>query len=190
LKVLLHTCCAPCSIMCIEKLKQENITPVCFWYNPNIHPFTEYKNRKKTLIDYTDEIDVKLIIKNEYGLRDFIDMVYPDFDNRCSKCYAIRLFETAKYAKENGYEGFTTTLLISPYQDHELMIKIANKASEKYNIPFIYYDFRPYFNKGQKKAVSLKLYRQNYCGCIFSEEERFSKKRRKELIKKKEQDLI
>ena len=150
----------------------------------------EYKKRKKTLIDYTNEIDVKLIIENEYGLREFIDNIYPNFDNRCGVCYNMRLFETAKYAKENGFDAFTTTLLISPYQDHDLMCMIAKAAGKKYDIEFLYRDFRLYFNEGQEKAIALNLYRQNYCGCIFSEEERFSKKRRKEIInKQKEKEL-
>ena len=190
LKVLLHTCCAPCSIMCIETLRKENIEPTCFWYNPNIHPFQEYKKRKKTLIDYTNEIDVKLIIENEYGLREFIDNIYPNFDNRCGVCYNMRLFETAKYAKENGFDAFTTTLLISPYQDHDLMCMIAKAADKKYDIEFLYRDFRPYFNEGQEKAIALNLYRQNYCGCIFSEEERFSKKRRKEISNKQKEKVL
>ena len=102
----------------------------------------------------------------------------------------MRLFETAKYAKENGFDAFTTTLLISPYQDHDLMCMIAKAAGKKYDIEFLYRDFRPYFNEGQEKAIALNLYKQNYCGCIFSEEERFSKKRRKEISnKQKEKEL-
>ena len=90
---------------CISALRNEGIEPVGFWYNPNIHPFTEYKMRKNTLVDYAHKINLKLIVENEYGLRSFINGVYPDFDNRCAYCYDVRLDETAKYAAENGFES-------------------------------------------------------------------------------------
>ena len=87
---LLHICCAPCSIACIDTLRQEGIEPVGFWYNPNIHPMKEYKMRKNTLVEYAKSIDLKLEIENEYGLRRFIEAVYPNWDNRCATCYALR----------------------------------------------------------------------------------------------------
>jgi len=82
-KLLMHTCCAPCSVMCIETLKKENIEPILYWYNPNIHPFKEYKMRKNTLIKHAEDIGVKLILNDQYGLRKFIESIFPDFDNRC-----------------------------------------------------------------------------------------------------------
>lgn len=177
-KILMHTCCAPCSVYCIDTLRARGTEPVSFWYNPNIHPFTEYKLRKKTLIDYAESIKMKLIIKNEYGLRDFINAVYPDFDNRCWYCYESRLFETAKYASENGFERFTTTLLVSPYQNQELICSIAEEAAKKYSVAFEYHDFRVGFREGQEKARELGMYMQKYCGCIFSEEDRYKKKKK------------
>lgn len=170
--------------MCIDTLRKEGIEPVSFWYNPNIHPFREYQKRKRTLIDYTNETDVRLIIINEYGLREFIDRIYPDYDDRCAKCYEMRLFKTAEYAKENGFDAFTSTLFISPYQKHSLMKDIAEEAGEKYKVKFLYRDFRESFEEGQEKAKSLGLYRQGFCGCIFSEEESYSKKRKRELYRK------
>ena len=142
MRLLLHICCAPCSVMCIEALRAEGIEPTGFWYNPNIHPVTEYKARKNTLTKYAADIHLRLIVKNEYGLRNFIDHVYPHYESRCGYCYLCRLEETARFAAENGYDSFSTTLLISPYQNHELIIKTA-------------------------------LYMQKYCGCVFSEEDRF-----------------
>ena len=168
MNTLLHTCCAPCSIMCIESLRGEGIEPVSFWYNPNIHPFTEYKSRKNTLVAYAESIHLKLVIRNEYGLRPFIRSVYPDFANRCATCYRIRMEATAAYAAENGFEAFTTTLLISPYQNHDLICQIAEEMAEKYHVTFLYRDFRPLFRDGQQKARDLGLYMQKYCGCIFS----------------------
>lgn len=179
MKLLMHTCCAPCSVMCIETLKKENIEPILYWYNPNIHPFKEYKMRKNTLIKYAEDIGVKLILNDQYGLRKFIESIFPDFDNRCIVCYKMRLEETARYAAENGYDAFTSTLFVSPYQNHELMKEIAEQAADKYGVKFLYRDFRPYFKEGQQKARELELYMQNYCGCVFSEEDRFNNKKKK-----------
>ena len=108
-----------------------------FWYNPNIHPMKEYKMRKNTLVEYAKSIDLKLEIENEYGLRRFIEAVYPNWDNRCATCYALRFEETARYAAEHGYDQFTSTLFVSPYQNHELMRQICEQMAEKYGIPLL-----------------------------------------------------
>lgn len=178
MRLLLHICCAPCSVMCVETLRQEGIEPTGFWYNPNIHPVTEYKARKNTLIDYASKIHMRLIVENDYGLRDFISHVSHDVDHRCGYCYLSRLEETARFAAENGYDAFSTTLLISPYQNHELIRKIGEAMAEKYGLVFLYRDFRPYFKEGQEKARAMGLYLQKYCGCIFSEEDRYLEKKK------------
>ena len=171
--LLLHICCAPCSIMCVESLRAEGIEPVGFWYNPNIHPVTEYRARKNTLIDYARDIHMKLYIKNEYGLRKFIDHVYPNYAGRCAYCYELRLMETARFAAEYGFKAICSTLFISPYQNHELLKTTAQRAADSYGGEFLYRDFRPYFKEGRERAKALDLYRQRYCGCVFSEEDRF-----------------
>lgn len=177
MKMLLHTCCAPCSIYCIEELRKENIEPVVYWYNPNIHPYTEYKQRRDTLNEYTKSIKVQAIFEEEYGLQEFTKNVINDLKNRCQNyCYRIRLEKTVKYAKENGYDAFTTTLFVSPYQNHEALKEICEKLAKEYDIEFVYRDFRVGFREGQTKARELGLYMQKYCGCIFSEEDRYSKK--------------
>jgi len=174
MKLLLHTCCAPCSVYCIDKLKEEKIDLDLYWFNPNIHPYMEYKARRDTLIEYSKMIDLKLIIEENYGLKDFCKAVVNDLDNRCvNYCYQVRLEQTAKYAKENGYDAFSTTLLISPYQKHEELKKIGTELSKKYGIEFLYRDFRVGFREGQTKARELGLYMQKYCGCVFSEEDRY-----------------
>lgn len=175
MEVLLHTCCAPCSIKCIDTLQSENINPILFWYNPNIHPYMEYKSRKNALIDYATFKSLEVHLKDEYGLRKFINNIYPEFTKRCKYCYKMRLEETAKFAAEQGYDGFSTTLLISPYQNHELICQVAEEMAQKYNVKFIYHDFRPYFKEGQKAAREMGIYMQKYCGCVFSEEERYKK---------------
>lgn len=176
MKLLLHMCCAPCSIMCIEKLKEQNIDITGFWYNPNIHPYMEYKSRRDCLKEYAESINLNMIFHDYYGLKEFTKNVVNNIDNRCSYCYTTRLNEVAKYANENNYDAFCTTLLISPYQNHEKIIEIGNKLAEKYGIKFYYYDFRPYFKEGQNKARELGFYMQKYCGCIYSEEERYQNK--------------
>lgn len=178
MKLLLHTCCAPCSIMCIDTLRNEGIEPELYWYNPNIHPATEYKLRKNTLVEYAKAIDIKLIANNEYGLRRFISEIGTDFNGRCKFCYNMRFEETARYAAENGYTHFSSTLFISPYQNHTLMLDTANEAASRYGVQFLHRDFSPYFNEGQERARELDLYMQKYCGCIFSEEDRYIKRNR------------
>ena len=181
MRLLMHICCAPCSIMCIETLRGEGIEPTGFFYNPNIHPVSEYRMRKNTLTRYAADVHMKLIVENEYGLRKFVAATIGDVNNRCEYCYTVRLSETARYAKENGYDAFTSSLFVSPYQKHELLRRTAEKVQEEYGIEFLYRDFRPYFKEGQEKAKELGLYRQKYCGCIFSEEDRFLEGR-KELV--------
>ena len=172
MKLLMHTCCAPCSVYCIDSLRNENIEPTLYWFNPNIHPYIEYKTRRDTLIQYSEMINVKLILNENYGLRDFCKNVSNDIDNRCvNYCYPVRLEETAKFAKENGFDSFTTTLLVSPYQKHDAIHELGEKIAQKYDLNFIYRDFRIGFREGQNKARELGLYMQKYCGCIFSEEQ-------------------
>ncbi len=176
MKLLMHTCCAPCSVYCIDELRSEGIEPTVYWFNPNIHPYMEYKARRDCLKEYTKSIGVKAIFEENYGLRDFCKNVISDLENRCvNYCYKVRLEQTVKYAKENGYNSFSTTLLVSPYQKHEEIKKLGEKLEQKYGIKFVYRDFRVGFREGQAKARELGLYMQKYCGCIFSEEDRYAK---------------
>lgn len=164
MKLLMHTCCAPCSVYCIDSLRSEDIEPDLYWFNPNIHPYIEYKTRRDTLIEYSKMINIKLIINENYGLEEFCKNTINDLSNRCKEyCYPVRLEQTVKFAKENGYDSFTTTLLVSPYQNHEAIIQVANKLAEKYGIEFLYRDFRVGFREGQNKARELGLYMQKYC---------------------------
>ena len=173
MKLLLHCCCAPCSVSCVKNLRSLNIEPHLFWYNPNIHPFTEYKSRFECLSQFADKEKLSLIKNDEYGLRSFLDDVYPHTEERCLKCYKMRLEKTASFAAQNGFSAFSTTLLISPYQDHAAIKSISQEIAERYEIEFFYKDFRPLFREGQSTARSNNFYMQKYCGCIFSEEERY-----------------
>ena len=165
MKLLLHICCAPCSIMCIETLRQEGIEPVGFWDNPNIHPYTEYRSRKNCLT------------------------VADDIDGRCVQCYRMRMEPTARYAAENGFSHICTTLFVSPYQNHELLRQVAEEEAARYGVELLYRDFRPWFRQGQDKARELGLYMQKYCGCVFSEEDRYRKRKKKAEPKPEEGKL-
>ena len=174
-KILLHCCCAPCSLSCVEPLRNEGVDITAFWFNPNIHPFKEYEARRDCLVEFMENEKIPLVVKEDYGLREFVKNVADDIDGRCVYCYSVRLEETAKYAKENGFDGFTSTLFSSLYQNHEMMVKRAEELAEKYGIEFYYRDFRPNFREGNQKAREMGLYLQKYCGCIFSEEDRYQK---------------
>jgi len=176
MKTLLHICCAPCANMCIDTLREQGEALTGFWYNPNIHPFTEYRARRNCLRDYAQTIRLPLVEQNDYGLRPFVRAVADDIANRCVKCYQMRLFATAEYAAQNGFDAFTSSLFISPYQNHELLKQVAEQAADEYHVRFLYEDFRPLFRQGQERARELGFYMQKYCGCVFSEEERYLKK--------------
>ena len=171
MKLLLHTCCAPCSVFCIDELRSENIEPTVYWFNPNIHPYMEYKERRDCLIEYTKNINVEAIFEENYGLDDFCKNVSNKLETRCQDyCYPVRLEQTAKYAKEHGFDTISTTLLVSPYQKHDIIKELGEKIANKYGVKFLYRDFRIGFRQGQEKAREIGLYMQKYCGCIFSEE--------------------
>ena len=175
-KVLMHTCCAPCSVYCIDSLREEGIEPTLYWYNPNIHPYIEYKTRRDCLKDYAAKVQVELIINEDYGLDEFCRNVASDIPNRCvNYCYKKRLTETVRYAAKHGFNAFTTTLLVSPYQKHDEIIKVCEELARLSGVEFLYRDFRVGFREGQAKARAEGLYMQKYCGCIFSEEDRYRK---------------
>ena len=175
MKLLMHTCCAPCSIYCIETLRSEGIEPTLYWFNPNIHPYMEYKSRRDCLKEYAKNININAIFEENYGLDEFCKEAVKDLKSRCTNyCYPVRIKKTFEYAKENGYDAVTTTLLYSIYQNHDFIKELMEKYSKEYNIEFLYRDFRIGFWEGHQKAHDLGLYMQKYCGCIFSEESRYN----------------
>ena len=179
MKLLLHTCCAPCSVYCIDELRKEGIEPTVYWYNPNIHPYKEYQARRDCLKEYTKSINVEAIFEEEYGLDEFCKEAVKDLQARCvNYCYPVRLRKTFEYAKQNGYDTVSTTLLYSIYQKHEFIKQLMEKYSQEYGIDFLYRDFREGFWEGHQKAHDLGLYMQKYCGCIFSEEMRYYNRNR------------
>ena len=178
MNTLLHICCAPCANQCIDVLRGDHFEVTGYWYNPNIHPFTEYRARRNTLREYAATIDLPVIEQDDYGLRPFVREVAEDIAGRCVKCYEMRFFEAARTAKEKGFDSFTSSLFISPYQNHDLMRETAERAAAEYGVEFLYRDFRPLFREGQDFAREQEMYMQKYCGCIFSEEERYRKRKK------------
>lgn len=174
MKLLMHTCCAPCSVYCIDELRSRGIEPTLYWYNPNIHPYTEYMARRDCVKEYAQKINVKAVFEDEYGLDEFCKNVSGNINARCvNYCYLVRLRKTFEYAKANGYDTVTTTLLYSIYQKHDFIKKLMEDLSKKFEIDFLYIDFRKGFWQGHEKAIEQGLYMQKYCGCIFSEEMRY-----------------
>jgi len=179
MKLLLHICCAPCSLYPYKELKIFS-SIVGFFYNPNIHPFVEYNQRKSTLEEHSRKNDFKILF-HKYDIENFFRKVSGNEQHpeRCKICWRMRLEETANFAKMKGFDSFTTTLLISPYQDQEHIKSIGQDIAKKIDIDFFYKDFRNGFRVAQEDAKKIGLYRQKYCGCIFSERERFEKRKKK-----------
>jgi tRNA threonylcarbamoyladenosine dehydratase len=216
MRLLFHCCCGPCSIASVESLIAEGKTPTLFWYNPNIHPLTEYRRRRDALSQFSSDQKLPLITLepqpspqgegtplepqpspqgegsplepqpspqgegsplDKYGLDLFLQSIghETEMPGRCKICYRLRLERTAAFASEHGFDAFSTSLLISPYQQHETIQRIGGELAARYGVEFLYRDFRPLFRKGQAAARARGLYMQKYCGCIFSEKERYEK---------------
>lgn len=182
MNLLLHMCCGPCSCYPVKVLRGQGIEPTGYFFNPNIHPYKEWDMRLKAAEKFAARSEMKIITDKHYMLRDFLRraLAAEQVENgRCRMCYTWRLEETARYAAENGFDAFTSTLFYSIYQQHELMKETAEHFAKVYGVKFHYEDFRPGWQEGIDMSVEMGLYRQPYCGCIFSEEERYSRELRK-----------
>ena len=172
-KILLHICCAPCSAYPLKILEKESFEISGFFFNPNIHPYQEYAKRRDTVRDYLQVQNVPLILRDEYGLISFVrDVVYRE-ENRCRVCYFKRLEAAAQTAVKGNFDCFTTTLLYSRFQKHEAIREIGESLAGSYGPAFYYHDFREGWKEGIQLSREAGLYRQQYCGCIYSEQERF-----------------
>lgn len=176
-KVLLHTCCAPCLIYPLERLREKGDKVAGLFYNPNIHPCSEYNNRRQAVEDLSKTANIEVIYP-EYKPEEFFQAVNLKESalQRCSICWSLRLEKTAKLAKEKGFDSFSTTLLVSPYQNQELLKKIGDDISGKEGVSFYYEDFRPGFKKAHDAAKKKGIYCQKYCGCIYSMKPRLTKR--------------
>lgn len=176
-RLLLHACCGPCTIYPCSSLRSQDWTVFGFFYNPFIQPFQEFERRLQAFREYARSADLEVIVREDYSLREFFRQVSFRENERCLVCYSTRIEATARLAKKSGFDAFSTTLLYSKQQKHETIRNIALEASRRYGIPFHYEDFRTGWKHGQEEARRLGIYRQQYCGCLYSEQERFQKKR-------------
>lgn len=184
MKMLLHACCGPCACYPTEKLRADGKDFDILYFNPNIHPYKEFKQRLSTLMEFCKKQQIELFVDKDYNLEQCVRGMLAEPTVRCAYCYRMRMRYAAQFAKENGYDCFSTTLLVSPYQKHALIIKEAEAAAEEFGIPFYYEDFREGYQRGIDISLELGLYRQPYCGCVFSERDRY------EIRKKAEPGIV
>lgn len=179
MNILLHICCAPCAISPIDELRREGHNVTGFFYNPNIHPYSEYIKRMAAIESYARETTMD-VIPSDYEIEDYFRRIAHNEtpEDRCPICWRLRMERTAVLAKENGFDAFTTTLLGSPYQAHETVKGICQDAAGRLKFNCYYKDFRPGFRQAHDRARSKGIYCQNYCGCLFSEKERIEKNKK------------
>ena len=187
--LLLHACCAPCSSAVLERLGN-HFKIFILYYNPNITEEVEYLKRKKEIQKFINEFKIKYpinMIETHYDNKEFFNIAKglekePERGKRCYKCYKLRLEETARVAKENNFDFFATTLTLSPYKNTQWLNEIGKELEEKYHVNYLYSDFKK--KNGYKRSIELSktynLYRQDYCGCIYSKIENLNKKNNKD----------
>jgi predicted adenine nucleotide alpha hydrolase (AANH) superfamily ATPase len=178
-KVLIHVCCAHCAAYTVEYWRREGYEIAGFWYNPNIHPYSEHQQRLESMKSLAVQRDIPLFIAEGYDMPEYFRRVVGHEEERCRYCFELRLTKTAETACEKGYDAFTTTLLISPHQKHELIKEIGEKTAGGKGAAFLYADLRKRYSDSRHITKPLELYRQQYCGCVYSEWERYSEKKEK-----------
>jgi epoxyqueuosine reductase len=172
-KLLLHTCCAPCAIYPVETLRKDGIEVMGYFYRHNIHPYTECLKRQETLTAFAGSIDLKVIFQDGYDLEGFLQRAVFRESSRCEICYHDRLKTTALVARNGKFDSFSSSLLYSRFQNHEMIRSIGESVGKTVGVPFYYRDFRSGWQYGIEASKRLGLYRQPYCGCIYSEKERY-----------------
>ena len=176
MKILLHVCCGPCAIIPVEHLRRDGFSVYGYFDNPNIHPYTEWLKRKETLGEYASDIGLEVIYNNNYQMEAFLQAVVYRETQRCRFCYALRLEQAARVARKGKFDYFCTSLLVSPYQNHQLIKESGEAAGEKFGLPFYYADFRSGYKESVRQSKERGMYRQSYCGCLYSEKERYCSK--------------
>lgn len=181
MNILLHVCCGPCTVYPLEFLRDQGHTVQGYFYNPNIHPYREFKRRIGALTAFAEQTKFTVEIDRNYGLTAYMRKVVFNEHKRCSICYDMRLAEAARYAAEQGADAFSSTLLYSKYQNHQLLMDKGRQYGDQYGVKFYYEDFREGWQQGIDGSIAMDLYRQPYCGCLYSEQERYDKKLRKKM---------
>ncbi|HPT68503.1 MAG TPA: epoxyqueuosine reductase QueH [Syntrophomonas sp.] len=175
-KLLLHICCGPCASYPVPALREEGFELMGYYYNPNIHPYTEWQKRRDSLQDYATAVNLQVLFDEDYDPAQYFQTVSFREARRCFYCYQLRLEKAAQIARKGKFDYFTTTLLVSKYQRHDWIRELGESIGEKYEIPFLYRDFREGFRQTGINAREMDLYRQQYCGCLYSEMERYRRK--------------
>jgi len=173
-KILLHCCCAHCTAYTAQYLREQGYEVSAFWYNPNIHPFLEHEERLGALKTLAQTLELPLTVTDGYAMPEYFRRVARHEAERCRCCFEMRLTKTAEYAREHSFDAFTTTLLISPQQKHELIREVGERLAQEKSIPFLYVDLRKRYSDSRHITKPMNLYRQQYCGCIYSDWERYN----------------
>jgi predicted adenine nucleotide alpha hydrolase (AANH) superfamily ATPase len=173
MRVLLHICCGPCAIVPIRELRAEGHEVDGAFVNPNIHPLTEYRKRLEAAREVARALDVDLVQVDDYGLLEFLDEIGPRRPARCLTCYRMRLRRVAALAAQMGYDAFSTSMLVSTHLDHDGIRRVGDEIAHAAGVRFLYRDFRPRVMDGVRESKAMGTYRQQYCGCVYSERERY-----------------
>lgn len=177
MRILLHICCGPCAVYPVRLLREMGHDVHGCFFNPNIHPYQEFVRRRDTLEKWAREIDLPVIYSSDYDLEGFLrEMVFRESE-RCRFCYRLRLDAAARIAAKGRFEALTTTLLYSKFQKHALIAEIGADSAQRHNVDFLYRDFREGWSEGIRRSKELGMYRQQYCGCIYSERDRYYPKK-------------
>ena len=176
MKILLHLCCANCAIYPVKVLRARGEELTGYFFNHNIHPYREFRRRLETAQQYAAAVALPLLINDDYALDVFLARVAAAPQQRCTYCYTSRLEATARCAAAQGFTAFTTTLLYSRYQQHDLIRASGEALGQRYGLTFLYEDFRAGWQEGIDVSKGMGLYRQPYCGCIYSERDRYDRK--------------
>jgi len=185
MKLLMHICCGPCATHPAKSLREAGHDVRGYFYNPNIHPLAEFRLRLESAARMLDNMDIPAEIREDYDVEEYFRRVAFRESERCAACYHLRLEAAARTAAQGGCDAFTTSLLVSPYQKHELIRDIGRSVGIERGIEFYYEDFRPGWPETRAMSREMDLYRQKYCGCIFSERERFEERGGKKPAKPK-----
>jgi len=173
MNLLLHICCGPCALYPLQKLRSDGVDVTGFFFNHNIHPYQEYQRRLEGVRRMAAATGTEVVYRDEYALEEFLAAVAANPESRCHYCYFSRLEATAARAAELGCDAFSSTLLYSRYQNHEQIVAAAERAAERHGVRFFHEDFRPGWQEGIRLSKEMGLYRQQYCGCIYSEKDRY-----------------
>lgn len=167
-KLFLHICCAPCAEYPVQYLRQEGYELMAYFYNPNIQPQKELDRRLENVRIFSEKYKLPLHMDDQSAETMWRNFKSDSKQDHCKVCYALRMDNVAKKCKALGYEQFTTVLTVSPWQDHEEIKRAGEQAAKRHGVEFVYMDFRAGYREGQEMAKADGLYRQRYCGCIYS----------------------